>query len=122
MRRGLIGGIVLWAALSLCFKLIVDGDLVRFDGAGLRLILPIGGAAVAIGLALALRITCPPENALRIGLGFAVSGMILGCAALLAFGRFMAQPSMEHGIVYAVFMLWTYGLLLAAIGLFSDTE
>jgi len=40
MRRGLLYGIGLWAALTLGFKLLVDGNIVTFGPAALRIILP----------------------------------------------------------------------------------
>lgn len=120
MRRGLIYGIVLWAALTLAFKLIVDGDIVRLSGSSLRIILPLIGAGLSLIVGLGLRIAYPPYDATRTGISMAVPGMILGCATLLAFGHFVARPSMEHGIVYAIFLLWTYGLILTAVALFCD--
>lgn len=122
MRRGLIYGIGLWAALTLGFKLIVDGEIIRFSASTLRVLLPVLGGAVAVVIPIALRISNPPYEATRTGLSIAIPGMILGAATLLAFGRLIARPMMEHGIVYAVFMLWTYGLLLAAIALFCDGD
>ena len=122
MRRGLIYGIGLWAALTLGFKLLVDGDIIRFGGSTLRILLPIVGGAVALVIPLALRIGLPPYEATRAGISIAIPGLILGAATLLAFGRLIARPMMEHGIVYAVFMLWTYGLLLVFIAFFCDGE
>lgn len=122
MRRGLIYGIGLWAVLTLGFKLVVDGNIINFSNETLRILLPVSGAVLAIAIALGLRIMFPPYEAMRTGLSLAIPGMILGCAALLAFGRLVARPSMEHGIVYAVFLLWTYGLTLAAVALFCDGE
>ncbi len=120
MRRGLIYGIGLWAGLTLGFKLVVDGDIIRFGGAALRIALPVAGAILALIIAFSLRIRLTPYEATRTGLSLAIPGMILGAATLLALGRLMARPLMEHGIVYAVFILWTYGLLLIAVVLFCD--
>lgn len=122
MLRGLIHGIVLWAALSLVFKLVIDGDLVAFSAGTIRALLPSFSVLLATAIALGLRISRTPFEAMRTGLHLAIPGMILGSATLLMFGRLIAQPSMEHGIVYAVFMLWTYGLILAGIALFCDGE
>lgn len=120
MRFALVYGIGLWALLSLGFKLIVDGDLVVLSADSLRIMLPAMGAVLAVIVAVALRISLPPEDATRAGLRLAIPGLILGSATLLAFGRFVARPSMEHGIVYAVFLLWTYGLVLTAVTLICD--
>ena len=122
MLRGLIYGVILWAGLSLAFKLVVDGDLVSFSAGTIRLMMPIASVILAVTIALGLRISRTPFEAMRTGLHLAIPGMILACAALLSFGHFMARPSMEHGIVYAVFMLWTYGLILVGIVLFCDGE
>ena len=120
MRFGLVYGIGLWALLTLAFKLIVDGDIVVLSAETLRIVLPVFGAVLAVIISFALRIRLPPNEATRTGLRLAIPGLILGSANLLAFGRFVARPSMEHGIVYAVFLLWTYGLILTAVALFCD--
>jgi hypothetical protein len=120
MRFGLVYGIGLWALLTLAFKLIVDGDIVVLSAETLRIVLPVFGAVLAVIISFALRIYLPPNEATRTGLRLAIPGLILGSATLLAFGRFVARPSMEHGIVYAVFLLWTYGLILTAVALFCD--
>jgi len=104
MLRGLIHGIFLWAALSLVFKLVIDGDLIAFSAGTIRALLPL----LAIAIALGLRISRTPFEAMRTGLHLAMPGMILSSATLLMFGRLIARPSMEHGIVYAVFMLLIY--------------
>lgn len=122
MRSGLIYGVGLWAILTLGFKLVIDGDIVRFDPATLRILLPLFGAVVAVVAGITLRIVEPPEKAALSGIGLAVAGMMLGCTTLLAFGHFIARPSMEHGVVYAVFILWTYGLVLSAVGLFCASD
>jgi len=122
MRRGLIYGIGLWAMLTLGFKLIVDGDIITISPSTLRVLLPLGGLGLAILVALSARVRYAPYEATRFGMGLAISGMLLGASTLLAFGRFVARPMMEHGIVYALTMLWTYGLILLAIALFCDDD
>ncbi len=120
MRRGMVYGLFLWAILTFIFKLLVDGDLIALSASTLQILLPIGGAGLAIVIAVAMRVLYPPFDATRIGMGLATSGMILAAGALLLYGRFSARPLMEHGIVYALSMLWTYGLILLAIALFCD--
>jgi len=120
MRLGLIYGIGLWALLTVGFKLLVDGDLVTLSASTLQILLPICGAGLAIFIGITARILYPPYDATRLGMGLAISGMILGAVTLLSFGRFVARPLMEHGIVYALSMLWTYGLILLAVALFCD--
>lgn len=118
MGRGLLYGVVLWAILSLCFKLIVDGDVIHLSATQLRVVLPMIGVGAAVIVALATVISpAPGYDATRFGLGLAVPGLILGAAALLVFGRLVARPSLEHGVVYAILLLWTYGLILSAVAL-----
>jgi hypothetical protein len=120
MRRGLIYGIGLWALLTLGFKAVVDGMIIGFSPDTLRVLLPLTGVFLALGIAFFLRVSYAPQEATRTGISLAIPGLILGAATLLAFGQLIAQPLMEHGIVYALFLLWTYGLLLTAVALFCD--